>query len=80
MPDYTDITELQEFSAFEMANLYLEAGWKVIGFYTTAYDTEPPRVAHQKPHYCLGWFNDLPAPHPKPKPYEYDPGDTSDSL
>ena len=82
MPDFTDITEFQELSSFGMANLYLKAGWKVIGFYTTAFPKAPP-VFHQEPNYCLGWFGDLPAPHPpepEPMPTGYNPGDTSDSL
>lgn len=58
--ELTEITRLEEFTSIELANKYLELGWKVVQVYTTAYDTEPPRCAHQTAHYVLAWFGENP--------------------
>ena len=80
MADYAKVKSILETTVYREANCYLQLGWKLIGFYTTAYDAEMPGAASQTPHYCLGWFNDLPAAHPETEQCEYNPGDTSDSL
>lgn len=56
----TEITKLEEFTSIDKVNKHLEIGWKVVQLYTTAYDTEPPRCAHQTAHYVLAWFGENP--------------------
>lgn len=57
-----DITEVYETDRFDVANEYLGLGWSLLQIYTTTYDQEGPMVAHQTPHYILGWGDALNPP------------------
>lgn len=63
-----DVTKVEDFIYKTTVNTYLDLGWKLIGFYTTCYDTESPRCYHQTGHYVIAWVGDNPKYPPEPKP------------
>ena len=58
--DFSEITKVVELCSEEDANRYLNAGWKLLEIYKTAYHTEYPGCNHQTPHYILGWTTGTP--------------------
>lgn len=63
--NFPDVVKVVELGDWNEVNKYLELGWKYASIYTTAYDTEVPRIYHQMPHYILVW----PIGEPKYPPY-----------
>lgn len=58
--NFPDVIKVVELSNWNEVNKYLELGWKYANVYTTAYDTEIPRIYHQMPHYILVWLTGEP--------------------
>lgn len=53
--EFIDVAKVVEVEQTDRADQYIGLGWKLLRLYTTAYDTEGPRVYHQTPHFILGW-------------------------
>lgn len=65
--ELSDIAKVEELSSYTETNDYFSLGWKLLGFYTTCYDTEGPAVSHQTPHYVLAWHGEEPKYPQRPK-------------
>lgn len=63
--ELTDVVKIEELRNFKEVNKYLDLGWKLLAFYKTAYDNEPPRIDYQYPNYVLGWVDGEPK-YPEP--------------
>lgn len=62
--EISDVVKIEEVTDRYTANKYIELGWKLLHIYTTGYDSKPPMVYHQTPHFILGWTNGEPV-YPK---------------
>ena len=49
-----NIRQVKDLVLVDEVNELLEGGWVLLNTYTTAYDTEPPRVYYQTMHYVVG--------------------------
>lgn len=60
-----NVVKVEEMESYSKVNEYLALGWKLLAFYTTAYDAEGSGSNHQSPHYVLGWHEGEPVYPPK---------------
>lgn len=54
--EYANVSKIVEVNSAESADRYIATGWKLLVVYTTTYDTIGPLIAHQTPHFVLGWL------------------------